>query len=172
MSKQSKKPTPLAYFITFTCYGARLHAGKKQSVDRCHNKFATPFVLTNPSRNKFVKNEMIETPYVLDAKRRELVLSTIIDVSAYHKWKLLAAHVRTNHVHFVIQSNANPNLIMNTIKAYASRYLNTAKIDDQRIKRWARHGSTRNLWDDVDVTSAIHYVVHEQGSPLAVFEYM
>ena len=172
MSKQPKKTTPLAYFITFTCYGSRLHAGKKQSVDRCHDKFGTPFVPINPIRNTFVKNKMIETPYVLDAARRELVLSAILDVSTYHKWKLFAAHVRTNHVHFVIQSDKKPELIMNTIKAYASRYLNAANIDDTRTKRWTRHGSTRNLWDDIDVTSAIHYVVHEQGNPLAVFEYV
>ena len=61
---------------------------------------------------------------------------------------------------------------MNAMKAYASRYLNKAIIDDARMKRWTRHGSTRNLWDDKAVTAAIHYVVHQQGNPMAVFEYV
>ena len=49
------KTNPLAYLITFTCYGARLHAGEKTSVDRNHNVFATPYlqqIPTQPIRRK------------------------------------------------------------------------------------------------------------------------
>lgn len=35
---------PLAYFITFSCYGTWLHGGKETSVDRDHNIPNTEFL--------------------------------------------------------------------------------------------------------------------------------
>lgn len=59
---------------------------------------------------------------------------------------------------------------MNDIKSYASRRLNEMGLDEPRRKRWARHGSTRWLWNPENVSDAIRYVVDEQGEPMAVFE--
>ena len=58
---------------------------------------------------------------------------------------------------------------MNDFKAYTSRALNRLDGDGPGRKRWARHGSTRWLWNDQDVREAIRYVVEEQGEPMAVF---
>ncbi len=33
---------PLAYFITFRCYGTWLHGDRRGSVDRFHNIYGTP----------------------------------------------------------------------------------------------------------------------------------
>jgi REP element-mobilizing transposase RayT len=81
----------------------------------------------------------------------------------------LAAHVRTNHVHAVVESEVRPEKVMNAFKSYASRGLNRLKPEKSDRKRWARHGSTRWLWKDQDVADAIRYVVQEQGEPMAVF---
>ncbi len=59
---------------------------------------------------------------------------------------------------------------MNDLKSYASRCLNRKGYDKPGRKRWARHGSTRWLWKPSHVAAAIHYVIHEQGEPMAVFE--
>ena len=59
---------------------------------------------------------------------------------------------------------------MNDFKAYASRGLNDAGFDNRERKRWTRHGSTRKLWTWEAVEAAIHYVVREQGEPMAVWE--
>ncbi|MGA2713310.1 MAG: transposase [Bryobacteraceae bacterium] len=83
--------------------------------------------------------------------------------------KLHAAHVRTNHVHVVVEANVRPELVMNTFKSYASRSLNRRGSDEPDRKRWARHGSTRWLWKDEDVQEAIRYVVSEQGEPMKVY---
>jgi REP element-mobilizing transposase RayT len=160
---------PLAYFITFTCYGTWLHGEKSTSVDRQCKTFGTDFLNQNPGRAYLVKKHMSEKPYLLDYPRRNIVLSSIEEVCTYRKWTLLAAHVRTNHVHIVVHAFVSPNQIMNTIKAYASRYLNKSKLDD-RVNRWTRHGSTRFLWKEEHIEATIQYVVHEQGEPMAVFE--
>ena len=82
-------------------------------------------------------------------------------------WRLLAAHVRSNHVH---TAEVPPERVMNDFKAYASRRLNRMRLDEPDRKRWARHGSTRFLWKPEHVWAAIHYVVDEQGDAMSVFE--
>ena len=84
-------------------------------------------------------------------------------------WKLLAAHVRSSHVHVIVDGEAPPEKVMNDFKAYASRALNRLGREQPGRRRWAQHGSTRWLWKDQDVREAIRYVVEEQGEPMAVF---
>ena len=102
----------------------------------------------------------------MDARRRQVVLASIVD-RCQRDWDLLAAHVRTNHVHIVIEGEVRPERILNDFKSYASRCLNQMEPD---CKRWARHGSTRWLWEPENVTAAIRYAVDEQGEVLEVFE--
>jgi hypothetical protein len=79
---------------------------------------------------------------------------------------LLAAHVRTKHVHVVVAGDEKPEKILNDFKAYATRALPGAGANR---RRWTRHGSTRWLWKDSEVLAAIRYVVEGQGKPMAVF---
>ena len=84
-------------------------------------------------------------------------------------WSLWAAHVRTNHVHAVVEAEVRPEMIMNAFKSYTSLGLNRLGVDEPNRKRWARHGSTRWLWQDRDVQEAIRYVVSDQGEPMEVY---
>ena len=81
-----------------------------------------------------------------------------------------AALVRTNDVHVVVAADQSPERVMNTFKAYASRALNRTALDRLDRRRWARHGSTRHLWTRTAISAAVHYVVCEQGQPMACFE--
>jgi REP element-mobilizing transposase RayT len=128
-SMQKEIAIPLAYFITFTCYGTWLHGGKMTSVDRQHNIPETEFILLNPNREASAKKRLVEAPYSLGHAQRQVVLNTIKEVCAFRTWVLLAAHIRTNHVHLIIHATLSPENIMNTIKAYASRRLNESKLD-------------------------------------------
>ena len=83
--------------------------------------------------------------------------------------RLLAAHVRSNHVHAIVEAETLPERIMNEFKSYASRELNRLTSDGPEGKRWARHGSTRWLWKDEDVRQALPCVIDEQGEPMALF---
>jgi REP element-mobilizing transposase RayT len=113
---------------------------------------------------------MMQDGYLLDSVRRRVVLKSVRDVCAFRGWTLLAAHVRTNHVHLVVTANCKPDLVLNTMKSYSSRSLNQAAIDSPDRRRWARHGSTRYLWTGDAVRAAIQYVVREQGESMAVYE--
>jgi REP element-mobilizing transposase RayT len=113
---------------------------------------------------------MDQAPYCLDRSRREAVLASLLERCVQRDWSLLAAHVRTNHVHAVVEAEARPERVMNDLKSYASRYLNQTGLETPARKRWARHGSTRWLWKPESVLAAIRYVVDEQGDSMAVFE--
>ncbi|MGO4879354.1 MAG: transposase [Bryobacteraceae bacterium] len=110
---------------------------------------------------------MRQAPYLLDENARAAVLEALQEVCEFRGWILLAAHVRTNHVHVVVEAEVRPQKVMSDFKAYSSRNLNRFEGDDRR--RWARHRSTRWLWKDQEVSDAIRYVVEEQGEPMAVF---
>jgi REP element-mobilizing transposase RayT len=111
---------------------------------------------------------MCQTPYGLDSKRRQIVLGAMRHVCLHRGWALLAAHVRTNHVHVVLEANQPAEHVMNVLKAYASRVLNHRVVDPTDRRRWARHGCTRHLWTRDALSAAVHYVVSEQGEPMAV----
>jgi REP element-mobilizing transposase RayT len=113
--------------------------------------------------------QMDQTPYELDRQRRTLVLAALREVCSHRSWTLWAAHVRTNHVHAVVEADVAPERVMHAFKAFASRGLNRQKIDGPERKRWARHGSTRWLWKDEDVQECIRYVVWGQGEQMEVY---
>jgi REP element-mobilizing transposase RayT len=138
-------------------------------VDRRHNLPGSRLLETNPERATTEGELMDQEPYLLDPIRRTAVLESVQEVCRYRRWNLLAAHVRTTHVHVIVEAEAQPEKIMNDFKSYASRKLNHLKCDTPNRKRWAHHGSTQWLFEDEIVRQAIRYVVDEQGEPMAVF---
>ena len=161
---------PLAYLITLTCYGTRLHGDDAGSVDEDHNQFGAPFLPANPRRVLAQQKQMKQAPYRLDRRRRTTVLEALQQHCAHRGWTLLAAHVRPSHVHLVVGAEETPERILNEVKAYASRALNRRGLDNGSRKRWTPHGSTRYLWKPEQIGAAIHYVVREQGETMAVWE--
>jgi REP element-mobilizing transposase RayT len=160
----------VTFLITFACYGNHLHGSENGSVDPAHNSHGTPILEANPARVTSEIDRMDQLPYTLDQPSREAVLAAIQNECAYRGWTLLAAHVRTNHVHAVVDAETTPERIMTTFKSYASRRLNQMGLDQPGRKRWARHGSTRYLFKPQHVSAAIQYVVAEQGEVMSVFE--
>ena len=161
---------PLIYLITFACYGSHLHGSETGSVDREHNAPGTPILAVDSARAAAEGERMDQAPYRLDQIRRDAVLEAIQEVCAHRGGSLLAAHVRSNHGHTVVETEARPERVMSDFKAYASRRLNRMKLDEPNRKRWKRHGSTRWLWKPQHVSAAIQYVVAEQGDAMSLFE--
>ncbi|MEZ5353242.1 MAG: transposase [Bryobacteraceae bacterium] len=123
----------------------------------------------DPQRAEAERRSMVQQAYVIDRESRATVLQALLEVCSHRKWNLLAAHVRSNHVHVIVEAEVPPEKVMNDLKAYASRALNGLEPEKPGRRRWARHGSTRWLWKDQDVREAIRYVIEEQGEQMAVF---
>jgi len=113
---------------------------------------------------------MRHEPFRLDKESRQVVRDAIQAVCVHREWSLLAAHVRTTHVHAVVAADAHPQRIMVDFKAYASRALIRVALGNSETKRWSRHGSMRYLWEQENVRDAASYVLSGQGEPMAVFD--
>jgi REP element-mobilizing transposase RayT len=161
---------PLAYFITFTVYGAWLHGREMGSVDKTHNLPGTPFLPPDLIREAEMVAHLREPPYLLNEARRAVVLDTIREVARHRRWQVHAAHVRTTHVHVVVTAEAKPEKVMSDFKAYASRRLKERLGESADGKRWTQHGSTRYLWTEESVAAAMEYTLNGQGESLAVFD--
>jgi REP element-mobilizing transposase RayT len=160
----------MTYLITFACYGCHLHGEEAGSVDRKHKLPGSRLVDADPQRIASEQLLMDQPPYSMDDSRRKAVLASLMERCSDRNWRLVAAHVRTNHVHAVVEAEALPERVMNDLKSYASRRLNEAGLDKTGRKRWARHGSTRWLSTREGVFAAIRYVVDGQGEAMAVYE--
>ena len=112
---------------------------------------------------------MVQEPSVMDEVRRACVLGAVLQHCQYRNWRLLASHIRTNHVHVIVDAPLSPEKVLNELKGYASRRLNEIGLDGPGRRRWARHGSTRYLWNRSDVEVAVKYVADLQGDSMAVY---
>ena len=162
---------PLAYLITFTCKGARLHGDIRGSVDRDHNQYEQDFVPANVIRRTAVSNRMDSEQFVLSMAQRGVVEATIREVCEYRHWTLHAIAVRTNHVHVVVSVGGQmPEKAMENFKTYSTRRLREAGLLSPEEKPWTRHGSTIYLWKEAAVAGAVDYVNEQQDNP-ARFDY-
>ncbi|HUR54021.1 MAG TPA: hypothetical protein VMZ71_07810 [Gemmataceae bacterium] len=161
---------PLAYFLTFTTYGTWLHGDAPGSVNHDHNEFGTPFIEPDAALRSAVRFKMAQEPLALDEPCRGVVRDAIIAECRFRGWHLLALHVRSNHVHAVIAAGREPEFVMRSCKAHASKCLTKAGFDNRDRKRWTEHGSTRYLWHEDAVSAAAEYTLNRQGEPMAVYD--
>lgn len=134
-----------------------------------HNQPGTPALPADAGRVALERRLMDQPAYALDQARRGAVLASIVERCSQNNWMLTAAHVRTNHVHALVDAEVAPERVMNDLKSYASRILNQRGFDAPGRKRWARHGSTRRLYERANVIAAREYVLDKQGEPMATF---
>jgi REP element-mobilizing transposase RayT len=158
----------MTYLLTFSCYGARLHGSDQATVSRNRNVPGSLFVTPCARLAAVEQASMREPPYRLDARSRAIVLRSVVESCAHRGWAALAAHVRESHVHVVVDAKDRPEPVIAALKAYASKSLNCDGCDGAR-RRWARHGSTRYLWNRDQLERAIRYVAEGQGEPMEVY---
>ncbi len=169
-SEFNESGIPLAYFISFRCYGTWLHGDERSSVDRSHNIYGTPMLPPDEKRHSEMLSRMKRDPVELTAKRREAVEEGVRETCNIRGWALQAINVRTNHVHSVVTAGRKPELVMNAFKANATSKMIAASVWQRGIKPWSRHGSTRYLWTEKSVARAIDYVINGQGDELPNFD--
>jgi REP element-mobilizing transposase RayT len=153
---------PLAYLITFRCYGTWLHGDERGSMDRKQNNYGSARIERNIRLEHSELAILKSPPLELDASQRPIVEKAIREVCSSRQYLLRAVNVRTNHAHTVVSAACKPEPILNSFKAYATRGLRDSGLLDRGVKLWSRHGSTRYLWKESDVAWAIEYVLNGQ----------
>jgi REP element-mobilizing transposase RayT len=162
---------PLAYLITFRCYGTWLHGDGRGSVDRFHNVYNEPFMPPNKKWYLLNKQSSKSHPVTLDTAQRSVVEGAIRETCEIRKWLLRALNVRTNHVHAVVSiGTVKPENVLNAFKANATRVMREKNRWKENGSPWAAKGSKRRLWNERSIEMAIDYVINGQGDELPKFE--
>jgi REP element-mobilizing transposase RayT len=154
----------VAYLLTFNCYGTHLRGAENGSLDRASGGRGGP-IEASANLVGYANRAMTHAEASLDLKEALLVLRAIQETCTFRKWTLLAAHVRSQHLHLVVDGIAESSGAIRDFKAYASRALNHEGVR----RRWARGGNARLLPNPRAVRAAVHYVVDGQGAPMAVY---
>ena len=155
----------LAYLMTFHTYGTWLRGDIRGSVDRHSNQFGTPYQPPCSEREDADRRRLSQSPIVLAEEERGCVSAALAEVCRHRVWELVAADVRTHHVHVVIRAARTPEHVMNTLKSWSTRRLIEAGHRPSGTRTWARHGSTRYLFSPPAVDAARRYVLEQQGRP-------
>ena len=158
---------PLAYLITFRCYGTWLHGDPRGSIDRQHNQYGARLLPSDLRRMWRVQERLHEDPIELTAERRCIVEDTIRQVCLHRGWMLHALNVRTNHVHSVISASAKPEQVLRDLKAWSTRRMIESGALQAGAKPWSRHGSTVYLWTLESLAQTCRYVMEGQDEAAA-----
>lgn len=156
---------PLAYLITWRCYGTWLH-GEPGAVDRRRNVHDTPTIPRNQIFADWNRDEMKQPQMILTGEQRRVIAESIERTCEAKQWTMLALNVRTNHVHVVVAAELEPERIMTTLKAWGTRSLRENAIVASDARLWARHGSTIHLRREDEVSRARWYVTDMQDKPV------
>lgn len=155
---------PLAYLITFRCYGTWLHGDERNSVDTHRNKnlYGSPRTSPNQNLETLMQDKMMQSAFFLDEEQREATEVAIKGVCEHRRYLLHAINVRTNHIHAVVAAQTKPESIINAFKSYSTRKLREWGLVDSNSRPWSRGGSRRYLWKQRHVDLAINYVLYCQ----------
>jgi REP element-mobilizing transposase RayT len=148
---------PLAFFITFRCYGTWLHGDSRGSTDPQHNQPGEPLLPGNPAIHQRRSSGLRHPPMRLPNRHQKVVETTIREVCRHRVWELHALNVLADHVHVVVSARCRPELVMNSFKSWPTRRMREAGLVAQDAKVWSRHGSTKYLWTHRDVMDACLY---------------
>ena len=150
---------PIAYFITWTCYGTYL-PGDEGGWTKWHKGDQLP----QPLLEDWCRDQVSETAVLLDHTQRDIVNQVVRDHCEIRGWTLHAVNCRSNHCHVVVTAvNYDGEQVRDQFKSWATRRLKEhqhAQTDfagDVREHRWTRKGSLRKLFDDESLEAAILY---------------
>ena len=153
---------PLAYFLTWTCYGTWL-PGDERGWTKWHKGEHVP----QPLLADWSLQRMIDKPIVLNETERAIVEETIGQHCELRGWNLHAVNCRSNHCHAVVTAASHDGeQVRDQLKAWSTRKLKEHQRSlggaELREQWWTRKGSVRYLFDDESLEAAIIYTLEAQ----------
>ena len=153
---------PLGYFITIRTYGTWLPGDERSYTHHSYDEHCSKHRDPSPGLKAYAEGLRSQEAFVLDDAGRDIATDAIRDVCEHRGWTLAALHVRSNHVHVVVQAGCKPERVINDFKSWSTRALREANAIERDRKVWARHGSTIYLFKDREVAYAVWYTDESQ----------
>jgi REP element-mobilizing transposase RayT len=153
---------PIAYFLTWTTHGSWLPGDQRGWFKRCGD-YRPP----DESLRVAAARALIGVPVTMTPSQRNAVHHAIHATCSHRRWLLHACQCRTQHVHVVVTATgAKPSLVLDQLKAWATRGLTAAAAPClARHRWWTRGGSTRLIYGEEGLHRVIAYVVDGQDRP-------
>jgi len=162
---------PLAYLITFRCYGTWLHGDDRGAYRRDYRvRSRVSRIPPRPGLREAEQEQLKHLPTHLNKHQRTVVEQAVREVCLHRKYRIRAINVRSNHAHTVVSAISPPEPILAAFKSYSTRSLRARGLLEIGVKPWSRHGSTIYLWKESDVEKAVEYVTLGQDHPFKVAE--
>ncbi len=169
--QQETKYFAEAYFLTFSTYGVRLHGDVRGAILGSRLSRSPQQISASEKINVSARESLKENEFLLSAKQRKIALDSIVNTCRLCGWELIAAHVRSNHVHILLRADQPPEKVMTKIKIYITRDLKYKDFENVRHRKkiWTRHGSTRYIWNKIMIYPVVRYIIDEQGRRMAYY---
>lgn len=110
---------PMAYFITWTTYGAWLPGDDRGWLEKGSSVIHAP----DAELHAAAQASMTQAPVILTEEQRELVDAVLVKHCEIRRWILHARNVRTNHIHVVVSAPLDGEEVRAQLKAWCSRRL-------------------------------------------------
>jgi len=151
---------PLAYHLSWTCYGQWLQGDARGYVDRQHRTPGEPYVYNNPQFYTAAANRMTEPPVWLSDEHRRRVRDAMEAVCAHRQWRLEKQNVQPDHVHVVVRArDVTGKRAMKALKGWATRALNA--LGPRRSHWWTVGGKVEQVWNERRLRQVIAYVANQ-----------
>jgi REP element-mobilizing transposase RayT len=111
-------PEPLAYFLTWSTYGAWLPGDARGWIEYRHG-----WKLPDPIRELEAAARMTEDACRLTPEQRAIVEAQVAETCRFRGWELFAVNCRSNHIHVVVAADRHPKIVRNHLKAWCTRRL-------------------------------------------------
>lgn len=155
---------PVAFFITWTCYGTWLPGD-----DRGWTKWHKGDQVSQPMLADWCRDQMVESSVILDLQQRELVNLVVQEHCEKRQWRLHAVNCRSNHCHVVVTAfNYDGEQVRDQLKSWGTRRLKANQqatgVSKASLREhwWTRKGSVRYLFDDESLDAAVIYTLEAQ----------
>ena len=155
----------LAYHITWGPYGTRLHGDPRGTVDRDHNEFGTPVLGYDQHRWEREKANLKFPPVVLTREQMIAIEELLPDICARGQWTHITGAAGPDHVHEILHSEHNPEIIRRLIKRWLGQELSKQFPIADGATWWAECGSMKFIDNDRYFANATRYVTDQRATP-------
>ena len=148
---------PIAFFITWTCYGTWLPGDERG----WHHRGTGGVQPANELFKTAAEAKMRESEFLLSNDDRKVVEATVEEHCKIRGWILHRVNARSNHVHVVVTATGfAPETVRDQLKAWCTRKLKPQHQDRERF--WTEGASCRSINHEDDLEAAIEYAGETQ----------
>ena len=157
------------WLLTSTTYGTWLPGDERgfvspvrveHSRSERHNRPNTAYDASRPKLRRWASEQLRCEPIWLSPQQAQIVSKQFEETADYRNWRLICTAVMGNHFHAVmsVPGDPDPSKLLQSLKSYASRALNSQFGKPRSETWWTRSGSRRKLSTKHAVIAATKYV--------------